>query len=91
MNMAVAAIAARMAVSAAVTAGWENVCPERLSREFPPVKVVWTASGDGLDVRLENGAEGDAVITNGAIRIRKTNSKGRITVNAPPFRSKVRP
>ena len=80
-----AAIAARMAAFAAVTAGWENICPERLSREFPPVKVVWTAPCDGFDVRLEGGAEGDVVVTNGTIRIRKTNDKGRITVSAPPF------
>ena len=86
-TLTVAAIACMAAVDAAVTAGWENICPERLSREFPPAKVVWTAPLDKLEVRRENGAEGDVSIANGEIRIRKTNSKGRITVNAPPFKA----
>lgn len=77
----------------AVTAGWENVCPER--REFPPVKVVWTAPSvsakatadkpAGFDVRREGGAEGEVTFEDGAIRIRKTNDRGRITVSAPSF------
>ena len=67
----------------AVTPGWENVNPQR--SEFPPVKVVWTAPADGFDIRLENGAEGDVSVSNGVIRIRKTNGRGRITVSAPAF------
>ena len=68
-----------------VTPGWENICPERQAREFPPVKVVWTAPMSGLDVRKEGGAEGEVSFENGMIRIRKTNAKGRITVNSPVF------
>ena len=75
------------AVSAEVTPGWENVCPERLSREFPPVKVLWTSPGTGFDIRKEDGAEGDVSVENGKIRIRKTNAKGRITVSAPAFKA----
>ena len=69
----------------AVTSGWENVCPGRC--EFPPVKVVWTApkTGEGFDIRREEGAEGDVSVSNGVICIRKTNDKGRITVSAPAF------
>ena len=73
----------------AVTAGWENVCPAR--REFPPVKVVWTAprasagAAAGFTVRREGGAEGEVTFDDGAIRIRKTNDRGRITVSAPSF------
>ena len=66
-----------------VTAGWENVNRQRC--EFPPVKVVWTAPAEGFDVRREDGAEGDVTVEDGAIRIRKTNAKGRITVSAPAF------
>ena len=67
----------------AVTPGWENVNPQR--SEFPPVKVVWTAPADGFDIRREGGAEGDVSVSNGVIRIRKTNGMGRITVSAPAF------
>ena len=75
------------AVSAEGTPGWENVCPERLSREVPPVKVLWTSPGTGFDIRKEDGAEGDVSAENGKIRIRKTNAKGRITVSAPAFKA----
>ena len=65
------------------TAGWENVCPGR--SEFPAAKVVWTAPAAGFDVKREGGAEGEVSLEAGAIRIKKTNEKGRIVVNAPSF------
>lgn len=67
----------------AATAGWENVCPGR--SEFPAAKVVWTAPAAGFDVKREGGAEGEVSLEDGAIRIKKTNEKGRIVVNAPSF------
>ena len=69
--------------SAGVTAGWENVNPRR--SEFPPVKVVWTAPKDGFVIRRDGGAEGEVTVEDGAIRIRKTNGKGLISVSAPAF------
>ena len=69
--------------AAAVTAGWENIDPRR--REFPPVKIVWSAPSDGFGVLKEDGAEGDVTVADGVIRISKTNAKGRITVSAPAF------
>ena len=65
------------------TPGWENVNPQR--REFPPAKVVWTAPTEGFDVMREGGAEGEVSFGDGAVRIRKTNAAGRITVRAPAF------
>ena len=67
--------------SCSVTAGWENVNPER--REFPAAKVVWTAPAEGFDVRREDGAEGEVSMEGGAIRIKKTSETGRIVVSAP--------
>ena len=71
------------AVERTATPGWENANP--LRKEFPPAKVVWTAPADGFAVVREDGAEGGVTVTNGEVRIRKTNGLGRIVVTAPEF------
>ena len=68
------------------TCGWENIDPVR--REFPPARVLWTAALDGTEafrIELRDGAEGFASITNGALRIHKTNADGYILVTAQGF------
>ena len=68
-----AASAASMAAFAAVTAGWENICPER--REFPAKKVVWTAPGAGFDVCREDGAEAGDVQRGKAMASQRTQEQ----------------
>ena len=58
---------ASLASVSPVTPGWENVCRERA--EFPPVKVVWTASPEKVSFELRDGAEGNATVKNGSILI----------------------
>lgn len=65
----------------AVTAGWENVNPER--KEFPLARVVWTAPAESLRVEKAEGAEGEVRFEGGRIRIRKTNDRGVIRIVAP--------
>ena len=72
---------ASLASVSPVTPGWENVCRERA--EFPPVKVVWTASPERVSFELRDDAEGTVTVKNGSILISKTNSKGMIVVKAP--------
>ena len=70
----------------AVTAGWENVCPER--REYEPAAMVWCANpaDPGNFVwELRDGAEGSVEISARGIRVRKTNSDGYVLVTAKPF------
>ena len=63
--------------------GWENANPER--REIPPAKVVWNASDSGATVERLDGAEGEVSVSNGVVRIRKTNGRGYIAVSWPSF------
>ncbi len=63
--------------------GWENVNPGR--KEIPPAKVVWRAPLDALVVERLSGAEGEVSVTNGELRIRKSNGLGYIVVSWPSF------
>ena len=70
----------------AVTGGWENVSPKRA--EFPVSRSIWMAkeSPDPLfRIDKREGAEGEIVVSNGVISIRKTNAKGYLLVTAPSF------
>lgn len=74
---------------AAVTAGWENISPDR--REFPVTKVLWRADfsrTNDFTVSLRDGATGCVDIGADGIRIRKTNADGFIVVTAKPFPAK---
>ena len=55
----------------ALTAGWENVNPDR--REFPLADVVWSAPETGFRVEKLEGAEGSVRFENGRIVVSKTN------------------
>ena len=61
--LALASLASVAAAVSPVTPGWENVCRERT--EFPPVKVVWTASPEKVSFELRDGAEGTVTAKNG--------------------------
>lgn len=65
------------------TPGWENRNPDR--REIPPAKVVWCAPTTGVTVERLGGAEGEASVSNGFVRIRKTNEAGHLVVSWPSF------
>lgn len=70
----------------AVTAGWENICPER--REFPETAAVWRADfskKEDFTIRRFQGAEGQVEITPEGIRVSKTNDRGAIVITAKPF------
>ena len=74
---------------AAVTAGWENISPDRC--EFPVTKVLWRADfsrTNDFTVSLRDGATGRVDIGADGIRIRKTNTDGFIVVTAKPFPAK---
>ena len=69
-----------------VTAGWENVSPER--RPFPPAEVLWSADlsrAADFTWELREGASGKVAVTPQGIRIEKTNDAGYIVVKAAPF------
>lgn len=69
-----------------LTAGWEN--KSEACREFPVAGVLWRASNcvdDGFVVIKAGGAEGEVTISNGVVRIVKTNAKGHLVVSAPEF------
>ena len=73
-------------VLAAVTAGWEDVNPDR--QEHPPVKVVWRADltrPDSLTIECRGGASGTMRAVTDGIRLEKTNDEGYIVVKAPAF------
>lgn len=65
----------------ALTAGWENVNPDR--REFPLADVVWSAPETGFRVEKLEGAEGSVRFENGRIVVSKTNDRGVIRIVAP--------
>lgn len=65
----------------AVTPGWEDVNPSR--REVPPAKVVWRAPTTGAAVEKLQGAEGEVVVSNGVVTVRKTNDRGYLVVSWP--------
>ena len=70
-----------LAAVLAVTAGWENVNPNR--REFEPAKVLWRADfSRGADFTLDRigGAEGSVEFRDGTAVLRKTNREGRAGV-----------
>ncbi len=70
------------------TAGWEDAPEPR--RDFPETKVVWRfADTDHRRCRVEkrNGAEGTVEITDGAIKIEKTNAAGEIVIFPEPFQT----
>ena len=70
----------------AVTAGWENVCPDR--REFPATEAIWRADfsrRDDFTVELRDGAAGKVEFGGDALRVLKTNGAGAIVVKAKPF------
>ena len=82
---------AALVLIAAITAGWENVCPER--KEFPPTKIIWRAdfsNKDNFKAELRDGAQGQVSFDEDGIRIRKTNTDGYIIVTASPFPCKVK-
>ena len=64
-----------------VTAGWENINPDR--REYPISEVIWSAPTEGLEVQRIGGAEGEVRFVAGKIFIEKTNDRGVIRVLAP--------
>lgn len=67
-----------------VTAGWENVNPER--REFPLSEVVWSAPTEGFRVEKLEGAEGSVRFEGGRIFVSKTNDRGALRIVAPTMK-----
>ena len=78
--------ACAFAALAAVTAGWENICADRI--EYPETEKIWQAdfsrSGD-FRWELREGAEAKVEIGPDGIRISKTNDRGYVVVTAKPF------
>ena len=65
--------------------GWDNVNPARAMP--PPVQETWRAPVEkgaaAFDVEWRDGAAGSFTVSNGAIRIEKTNDLGSVVVTAP--------
>lgn len=75
-----------LTLAAAITAGWENVNPER--QEYPLTPLVWQADSsraEDFSVEKCKGAEGEVEFSAAGIRIRKTNDEGMIIVRAKAF------
>lgn len=73
-------------LAAAVTAGWEDVNPNR--REHPPVNVIWQADfaqPDSFVIECRDGAMGSMRILSDGIRLEKLNDEGYVIVKAPYF------
>ncbi len=78
------------AVVAALTAGWENVNPER--REFPVTETLWaadTAKAEEFSVDWRKGAAGTVRFTSDGIHVCKTNDVGLVVIKAKPFETTV--
>lgn len=75
-----------LAAAQALTAGWENICPER--REFPATPAIWRASLDEpgtFEWEFLDGAEGTVDVSGGALHVVKTNARGLVVIRARPF------
>ena len=74
-----------------ITAGWDNVNPDR--KEFPAQQVLWTADLSAAKLELRDGAEGSVRVfeTNGVrkLEIVKGNAAGFLLVTVPPFEAKA--
>jgi hypothetical protein len=86
-QIAFMAMVALVLPTAARTAGWDNINPDR--KDLPPQKILWTADLAQAKLELRDGAEGSmrTVDADGgkALEIVKTNGKGTIVVKLPPF------
>ena len=77
-----------IAVAAAPSPGWDNVCPSR--RMNAPVKELWRAplekGMEAFRVDWRGGATGAVAVVDGALRIEKGNADGLVVVTvAEPF------
>ena len=74
-------------LAAALTAGWDNVNPER--KEFPPQKILWTADLAAAKLECRDGAEGTMRLVERdgrrKLEIAKGNDVGYLLVTVPPF------
>ena len=71
-----------------VTAGWENVQPDRQEASVPEEKLIWradTAFERNFRLVKRNGAEGKMEIRNGEIYVHKSNAIGELIVETAPF------
>lgn len=74
------------ALLASVTAGWENICPDR--REYVPAKALWQADFSRTNEfvwSFRDGAEGSVTFSSAGMRIDKTNDEGMIVVKGRPI------